>query len=82
MKKIVFFASVLAVLGLTACERTLDVGEDNASTGQVKNSVLQVRTRGASGQGITDHRRRRADAEHRIDGGNLFGVCCGRCVVI
>ena len=49
MKKIVFFASVLAVLGLTACEKTLDVGEDNASTGQVKNSVLQVRTRGASG---------------------------------
>lgn len=49
MKKIVFFASVLAVLGLTACEKTLDVGEDNASTGLVKNSVLQVRTRGASG---------------------------------
>ena len=49
MKKIVFFASVLAVLGLTACERTLDVGEDNTSMGQVKNSVLQVRTRGASG---------------------------------
>ena len=39
----------MAVLGLTACEKTLDVGEDNASTGQVKNSVLQVRTRGASG---------------------------------
>ena len=53
MKKIVFFASVLAVLGLTACERTLDVGEENASTGQVKNSVLQVRTRGASGDGAT-----------------------------
>ena len=53
MKKIVFFASVLAVLGLTACEKTLDVGEDNASTGQVKNSVLQVRTRGASGDGAT-----------------------------
>jgi len=53
MKKIVFFASVLAVLGLTACERTIDVGEDNASTGQVKNSVLQVRTRGASGDGAT-----------------------------
>ena len=53
MKKIVFFASVLAVLGLTACEKTLDVGEDNASTGQVKNSVLQVRTRGASGDGVT-----------------------------
>ena len=49
MKKIVFFASVLAVLGLTACERTLDVGENNTSTGLVKNSVLQVRTRGASG---------------------------------
>ncbi len=53
MKKIVFFASVLAVLGLTACEKTLDVGEDNASTGLVKNSVLQVRTRGASGDGAT-----------------------------
>ena len=53
MKKIVFFASVLAVLGLTACERTLDVGEDNTSTGLVKNSVLQVRTRGASGDGAT-----------------------------
>ena len=53
MKKIVFFASALAVLGLTACERTLDVGEENASTGQVKNSVLQVRTRGASGDGAT-----------------------------
>ena len=53
MKKIVLFASVLAVLGLTACERTLDVGEDNTSTGLVKNSVLQVRTRGASGDGAT-----------------------------
>ncbi|MBR1395881.1 MAG: FimB/Mfa2 family fimbrial subunit [Prevotella sp.] len=53
MKKIVFFAAVLAVLGLTACEKTLDVGEDNASTGQVKNSVLQVRTRGTSGDEAT-----------------------------
>ena len=53
MKKIVFFAAVLAVLGLTACEKTLDVGEDNASTGLVKNSVLQVRTRGATGDGAT-----------------------------
>ena len=53
MKTKTLFASVLAVLGLTACERTLDVGEDNASTGQVKNSVLQVRTRGASGDGAT-----------------------------
>lgn len=53
MKTKSFFASVLAVLGLTACERTLDVGEDNTSMGQVKNSVLQVRTRGASGDGAT-----------------------------
>ena len=53
MKTKTLFASALAVLGLTACERTLDVGEDNASTGQVKNSVLQVRTRGASGDGAT-----------------------------
>ena len=53
MKKDLVIASVLAVLGLTACERTLDVGEDNASTWQVKNSVLQVRTRGASGDGAT-----------------------------
>ena len=53
MKTKSLFASVLAVLGLTACERTLDVGEENASTGQVKNSVLQVRTRGTSGDGVT-----------------------------
>ena len=53
MKTKTLFASVLAVLGLTACERTLDVGEDKTSTGQVKNSVLQVRTRGASGDGAT-----------------------------
>ena len=49
MKHLSLIASALAVLGLTACERTLDVGEDNTSMGQVKNSVLQVRTRGASG---------------------------------
>ena len=53
MKTKTLFVSVLAVLGLTACERTLDVGEDNASTGQVKNSVFQVRTRGALGDGAT-----------------------------
>ena len=53
MKTKSLFASVLAVLGLTACERTLDVGEGNASTRQVKNSVLQVRTRGASGDCAT-----------------------------
>ncbi|MBR2150979.1 MAG: FimB/Mfa2 family fimbrial subunit [Prevotella sp.] len=53
MKKDLVNVSVLAVLGLTACERTLDVGENNAPTVQVKNSVLQVRTRGASGDGAT-----------------------------
>ena len=53
MKKILFFASALAVLGLTACEKTL--GDDIGDVGneQVKNSVLQVRTRGASGDGAT-----------------------------
>ena len=52
MKNLSLFASALAVLGLTACEKTvvstdrplvddiMDVGD-----GQVKNSVLQVRTR-------------------------------------
>ena len=53
MKKIVFLAAVLAVLGLTACEKGL--GDDIGDVGneQVKNSVLQVRTRGASGDGAT-----------------------------
>ena len=53
MKKILLFASVLAVLGLTACEKGL--GDDIGDVGneQVKNSVLQVRTRGASGDGAT-----------------------------
>ena len=49
MKTKTLFASALAVLGLTACEKGLgDVGNE-----QVKNSVLQVRTRGASGDGAT-----------------------------
>ena len=51
MKKIVFFASVLAVLGLTACEKGLGDDIGDVGNGQVKNSVLQVRTRGASGDG-------------------------------
>lgn len=46
MKHLSLIASALAVLGLTACERSLDVGEDISPTGQVKNSLLQVRTRG------------------------------------
>ena len=45
MKRLSLIASALAVLGLTACEKTLDVGEDVAPAGQVENSLLQVRTR-------------------------------------
>ena len=48
MKIKTLFASALAVLGLTACEKSLDIGEDISPTGQVKNSVLQVRTRGSA----------------------------------
>ena len=55
MKNLSLFASALAVLGLTACEKTLvddiaDVGNE-----QMKNSVLQVRTRsgGSSGDAAT-----------------------------
>ena len=48
MNKQILIASVLVVLGLTACEKSLDVGEDISPTGQVKNSVLQVRTRGSA----------------------------------
>ena len=48
MNKQILFASALAVLGLTACEKSLDVGEDISPTEQVKNSVLQVRTRGSA----------------------------------
>ena len=39
------FASALAVLGLTACEKTLVDDNADVGSGQVKNSVLQVRTR-------------------------------------
>ena len=51
MKKLSLIASVLAVLGLTACEKGLDGEADYmspAATGQVTNSMLQVRTRGGS----------------------------------
>ena len=56
-KKALLWLSALAVLGLTACEKGLD-GEDDmspAETGQVTNSVLQVRTRsgGSSGEEAT-----------------------------
>lgn len=57
MKHLSLIASALAVLGLTACERTLDGMEDGVSSdgGQVKNSVLQVRTRagGSASDGAT-----------------------------
>ena len=47
MKRLSLIASALAVLGLTACEKGLDVMDDEMSSdfGQVKNSLLQVRTR-------------------------------------
>ena len=49
MKTKTLFASALAVLGLTACEKGLVDEAAVSTTGQVGNSVLQVRTRGASG---------------------------------
>lgn len=47
MKRLSLVASALAVLGLTACEKTFDVMDDemSSSVGQVKNSLLHVRTR-------------------------------------
>lgn len=53
MKRLSLIASALAVLGLTACEKTLDVMDDEMPSdfGQVKNSLLQVRTRSS---GSTD----------------------------
>ena len=45
MKNLSLFASALAVLGLTACEKALVDDIEDVGTGQVKNSVLQVRTR-------------------------------------
>ena len=53
MKTKTLFASALAVLGLTACEKGLGDDIGNVGNEQVKNSVLQVRTRGASGDGAT-----------------------------
>ena len=53
MKTKSLFASVLAVLGLTACEKGLGNDIGDVGNEQVKNSVLQVRTRGASGDGAT-----------------------------
>lgn len=50
-KKSIILLSALAVLGLTACEKGIDdlgEGMSPSPTGQVANSVLQVRTRGTS----------------------------------
>ena len=51
MKNLSLFASVLAVLGLTACEKTLVNDIEDVGNGQVKNSVLQVRTRSGGSPG-------------------------------
>ena len=45
MDKQILFASALAVLGLTACEKALVNDIADVGNGQVKNSLLQVRTR-------------------------------------
>ena len=45
MKRLSLIASALAVLGLTACEKGLVEDIEDVGDGQVKNSVLQVRTR-------------------------------------
>ena len=45
MKNLSLFASALAVLGLTACEKALVDDIEDVGNGQVNNSVLQVRTR-------------------------------------
>jgi hypothetical protein len=42
MKHLSLIASALAVLGLTACEKGLEEGIENAGSGQVKNSVLRT----------------------------------------
>ena len=51
MKNLSLFASALAVLGLTACEKTLVDDIMDVGNGQVKNSVLQVRTRSGGSLG-------------------------------
>ena len=48
MNKLILFASALAVLGLTACEKGLTDDIGDVGSGQVMNSLLQVRTRGSS----------------------------------
>lgn len=45
MKRLSLIASALAVLGLTVCEKGLVEDIEDVGDGQVKNSLLQVRTR-------------------------------------
>ena len=45
MNKLSLIASALVLLGLTACEKGLVDDIEDVGSGQVKNSVLQVRTR-------------------------------------
>ena len=47
MNKQILFASALAVLGLTSCEKELTDDIGDVGSGQGKNSLLQVRTRGS-----------------------------------
>ncbi|MBR0037713.1 MAG: FimB/Mfa2 family fimbrial subunit [Bacteroidales bacterium] len=53
MNKLSLIASALAVLGLTACEKTFVDDIEDVANGQVTNSLLQVRTR-AGGAGSDD----------------------------
>lgn len=52
MKLLSLIASALAVLGLKACEKTLVEDMENVGNGQVKNSVLQVRTRAGGANAV------------------------------
>ena len=51
MNKLILFASALALLGLTSCEKELTDDIGDVGSGQVKNSLLQVRTRSGGGSG-------------------------------
>ena len=53
MNKLSLIASALAMLGLTACEKTFVDDIEDVANGQVTNSLLQVRTR-AGGAGSDD----------------------------
>ena len=51
MKRLSLIASALAVLGLTACEKALVDDIEDVGNEQVKNSMLQVRTRAGGSPG-------------------------------